>query len=30
MYNGIKQRVAVQVSENGFIVSANPRSSEEV
>ena len=26
-YNGVKQRVAVQVSENGFIVSANPKSS---
>ena len=28
-YNGKKQRVAVQVSENGFIVSANPKKTED-
>ena len=28
-YNGKKQRVAVQVSKNGFIVSANPKKSED-
>lgn len=28
-YNGKKQRVAVQVSENGFVVSANPKKTED-
>lgn len=28
-YNGIKQRLAVQVSSNGYIVGANMRSTEE-
>lgn len=28
-YNGSKQRVAVQVSNNGYIVSANPKSMKE-
>ncbi|MBQ7265174.1 MAG: hypothetical protein IJS61_03660 [Firmicutes bacterium] len=26
VYDGITQRIAVQVSENGYIVSANPKS----
>ncbi len=25
-YNGVKQRVAIEVGANGFIVSANPKS----
>lgn len=29
VYNGVKQRLAVQVSSNGYIVSANVRSSKE-
>lgn len=29
IYNGNKQRVAVQVSENGYIVGANPKSTKE-
>lgn len=28
-YNGVKQRIAVQVSSNGYIVSANPKGSKE-
>lgn len=28
-YNGVKQRIAVQVGSNGYIVSANPRSMED-
>lgn len=28
-YNGIKQRIAVQVSNNGYIVGANPKSMKE-
>lgn len=28
-YNGIKQRIAVQVSKNGYIVGANPKSMKE-
>ena len=28
-YNGEKHRIAVQVSENGYIVSANPKSTKE-
>ncbi len=28
-YNGVKQRIAVQVADNGFIVGANPRSMED-
>ena len=28
-YNGVRQRVAVQVGSNGFIVGANPKSMEE-
>lgn len=29
IYNGQKQRIAVQVSENGYIVGANPKSVKE-
>ena len=29
IYNGNKQRVAVQVGENGYIVGANPKSTKE-
>lgn len=28
-YNGVRQRIAVQVSENGYIVGANPKSIKE-
>ncbi len=29
IYNGVKQRIAVQVADNGYIVGANPRSMED-
>lgn len=29
IYNGVKQRIAVQVADNGFIVGANPKSLED-
>ena len=30
VYNGEKRRIAIQVGSNGYIVSANPRSMEEI
>ena len=29
VYNGTKQRIAIQVSDNGYIVGANPKSNKE-